>query len=235
MTATHANTPMKLVYFCARGRAEPVRLMLEFVGAPYEYEGIPTEVWPTPDGKQRFMASTPLGQLPILQDGDFSLCQSSAIYKYVARKVGLYGTNLKEDARVDEVAETAGDILFDIGTLFWDPRFAERRPEHRQTLRKKLGQVQDYFGRVAADPDHWILPDRYTLADVRMAYALETVMPLHPGLVEEFPRLHAAMLKFFNTDGVRQYVRSDRRCRTYTVALAAFGGKPEETHQFTDD
>ena len=235
MTATHANTPMKLVYFCARGRAEPVRLMLEFVGAPYEYEGIPTEVWPTPDGKQRFMASTPLGQLPILQDGDFSLCQSSAIYKYVARKVGLYGTNLKEDARVDEVAETAGDILFDIGTLFWDPRFAERRPEHRQTLRKKLGQVQDYFGRVAADPDHWILPDRYTLADVRMAYALETVMPLHPGLVEEFPRLHAAMLKFFNTDGVRQYVRSDRRCRTYAVALAAFGGKPEETHQFTDD
>ena len=67
MTTTSATTPMKLVYFCARGRAEPVRLMLELVGAPYEYEGIPTAVWPTPDGKQRFLASTPLGQLPILQ------------------------------------------------------------------------------------------------------------------------------------------------------------------------
>jgi glutathione S-transferase len=235
MTTTQTNTPMKLVYFCARGRAEPVRLMLELVGARYEYEGVPTEVWPTPEGKQRFLASTPLGQLPILHDGDFSLCQSSAIYKYVARKVGLYGTNLKEDARVDEVAETAGDILFDIGMLFWDPRFTERRPEHRQALRKKLGQVQDYFDRVAPDAHHWVLPGRYTLADVRMAYTLETVLPLHPGLVEEFPRLHGAMLRFFNTDGVRQYVRSDRRCRTYTVALATFGGKPEDTHQFTHD
>ena len=177
----------------------------------------------------------PRQKVPMLQDGDFSLCQSSAIYKYVARKIGLYGANLKEDARIDEVAETAGDILFDLGMLFWDPRFAERRPEHRQTLRKKLAQVQEYFERVAPDPEHWVLPGRYTLADVRMAYALETVLPLHPGLVEEFPRLHAAMLRFFSESGVRQYVRSDRRCRSYTVELATFGGKPEETHQFTGE
>lgn len=235
MTTSQANPPLKLVYFCARGRAEPVRLMLELAGVPYEYEGVPTKVWPTAEGKQRFLASTPLGQLPILHDGDFSLCQSTAIYKYVARKVGLYGTNLKEDARIDEVTETAGDILFDLGTLFWDPRFAERRPEHRQTLRKKLAQVQDYFERVAPDSAHWVLPGRYTLADVRMAYALETVLPLHPGLVEEFPRLHAAMLRFFSESGVRQYVRSDRRYRTYTVELATFGGRPEETHQFTGE
>lgn len=70
---------MKLVCFCARGRAEPVRLMLELVGAPYEYEAVPTEVWPTPEGKQRYLASTPLGQLPILPDGDFSRRQSSAM------------------------------------------------------------------------------------------------------------------------------------------------------------
>ena len=57
---------------------------------------------------------------------------------------------------------------------------------------------QPWIERVAPDPEHWVLPGRYTLADVRMAYALETVLPLHPGLVEEFPRLHAAMLRFFS-------------------------------------
>ncbi len=234
MSTSHTCTPLKLVYFAVRGRAEPVRLMLELTGVPYDYEEIPIAVWPTPSGKQRFLASTPLGQLPILQDGDFFLCQSAAIYKYVARRVGLYGATLQEDARIDEVTETAGDLLLDLGTLFWDPRFAERRTEHRPALRKKLEQLQDYFVRVGAGPAHWIQPGRYTLADVRMAYALESVMPLHPGLLEEFPRLHDAMQRFFSTDGVREYVRSDRRCRTYTVALASFGGKPEETHHFTD-
>lgn len=42
MTTPNANPPLKLVYFCARGRAEPVRLMLELAGVPYEYEGVPT-------------------------------------------------------------------------------------------------------------------------------------------------------------------------------------------------
>jgi glutathione S-transferase len=52
--------------------------------------------------------------------------------------------------------------------------------------------------------------------------------------VEGFPRLHHAMTSFFATGGVRDYVRSDRRCRTWTIRGATFAGKPEETHQFTD-
>lgn len=58
-------------------------------------------------------------------------------------------------------------------------------------------------GKPIADRARSALVERYALADVRMAYALETVMPLQPGLVEVYPHLHAAMLKFFNTAGVR--------------------------------
>jgi glutathione S-transferase len=65
-----------------------------------------------------------------------------------------------------------------------------------------------------------------------MAFMLETSLPMHLGLLERFPELHRATMAFFSADGVRDYVRSDRRCRTLTISLATFAGKPEETHQF---
>jgi glutathione S-transferase len=225
---------IKLTYFDVRGRIEPARLMLEMTGTPYDFEPIPVEVWPTPEGKQRFFSRTPLGQLPILEDGSLTLCQSQAIDRYLASKLGLYGSTPLQNARIDEVTETAGDLLLDLGLLFWDPRIHERRAEHRETLRAKLGHLQNYFQRVAVDAEHWIFHGRYTLADVRMSYALENTLVLHAGLLQEFPLLHHAMMSFFNLPGVRQFVRSDRRSRTYTVSMAPFAGKPEETHQFTE-
>lgn len=234
MEQTATNNRIKLTYFVARGRIEPTRLLLEMAGVPYDFDGIPAGVWRTPEGKERFLSRTPLGQLPLLEEGELVLCQSQAIDRYLARKLGLCGSTAVENARVDEVAETAGDLLMDLGLMCWDPRFAERRDEHRGQLGAKLEILEKYFSRVAPDAEHWVLPGKYTHGDVRMAYALENTLPMHPGLLQEYPKLHHAMLRFFDTDGVRQYVRSSRRPRTYTVAFAAFGGKPEETHHFTD-
>jgi glutathione S-transferase len=224
---------IKLSYFDVRGRVEPARLLLELAGAPHEFEAFTLETWMTPSGKERMLERTPFGQVPVLQDSAFSLCQSRAIYRYLARKLGLYGATPEEMARVDEVAETADEILLDVIKLFWNPQFAERRAEHREATGKKLDRLDRYFSRIGADAEHWVLPGRMTLADVEMAYALESMMPLHPGLLESFPRLHHAMTAFFAADGVRAYVRSDRRARIWTVPMAPFGGKPEETHQWT--
>jgi glutathione S-transferase len=194
---------------------------------------MPVDTWRTPGGgKERMLEWTPFGQVPVLQDGSFILCQSKAIYRYLARKLGLYGETLEQQGRVDEVSETADDILMGITTLFWDPQFAQRRVEHRDATGTKLELLDKYFARVGAGPEHWVLPAKYTLADVVMAFALETMLPLHPGLVEQFPRLHHAMKAFFATDRVRDYVRSGRRARTWTVVRATFGGKAEETHHW---
>lgn len=226
---------MKLTYFQVRGRAEPARLMMELAGLPYEYEGISMEVWMDPERKAPIADRTPLGQLPILEDGEFHLCHSLAINRYLARKLGLYGDTPEQTARVDEVAETADDILMkDMSLFHWNPEFNERRAEHREALGKKLERVDRYFERTAAGPEHWVLPGRFTMADVLMAYLLETTIPMHPGLLDGYPRLRRAMDAFFSADGVRQYVRSDRRPRTWTIHLAAFAGRPDQTHHFTD-
>lgn len=225
---------MKLTYFAARGRVEPARLMLELAGVPYEVESIPLETWMAPGYKESVQERTPFGQLPTLQDGAFSLCQSRAINRYLARKLGLYGETIEEQARVDEVAETADELFMDIALFHWNPEFHARREEHRETTRKKLELLDRYFHRTRADAERWVLPGRYTLGDVMMAYLLESTLKLHPGLVAELPALQHMMTAFFAADGVREYVRSDRRPRTWTVSMASFAGKPEETHHWTE-
>ncbi len=225
---------MKLIYFPVRGRMEPARLMLELCGARYEFEAIPQELWAEPEGKARFLRTTPFGQLPVLQDGAFVLCQSQAINRYVARKLKLFGETLEESARIDEVTETGNEMLLDIGTMCWNPRFHEIRAQHRADTARKLELLEQYFTRTSADAEHWVLPGRYTLADATMAFALESIWPLQPGLLDEFPKLKRAMQAFFAADGVRRYVRSERRFRTWTVPSAAFGGRPEETVHWSD-
>ena len=51
-----------------------------------------------------YLALNPNGVVPFLQDGDFSLGESAAILKYLARKCGsaAYPTDLQGRARVDE-------------------------------------------------------------------------------------------------------------------------------------
>lgn len=222
---------MKLIYFDARGRIEPARLMLELTKTPYEFEGIALEAWA--ETKIKMLERTPLGQLPLLEDGALSLCQSGTINRYLARKLGLAGDTAAEQLRVDEITEVGLDFIIQAALLNWNPHFAEERPKNRELTKMRLESLENYFGRTGTNAEFWITPGKYTLGDVIMAYALETIMPLHPGLVESFPKLHNMMNTFFSTDGVREYVRSDRRAKTWTVSMAFFAGKPEETHQWT--
>jgi glutathione S-transferase len=216
---------------------EPARLMLELAGAPYEVDFVALESWVAAESveKERALKHTPFGQLPLLEDGDLVLCQSQAINRYLARKLGLFGSTAEEQARIDEVAETAHEIFMDIAIFHWDPQFAARRPEHREAMTRKLQRLDAYFDRTSKDGLCWVLPGRPTLADAAMAFNLESILPLHPGLLETFPRLHRAVIAFFDQPGVREYVRGPRRPRTFTVSLASFAGKPEETHHWGPD
>ncbi|ACY18572.1 glutathione S-transferase family protein [Haliangium ochraceum] len=228
---------MKFTYFQVRGRAEPIRLMFALTGAEYEDDGVTFERWMGPEGKAKYSQLTPFGQLPTLEDDGLTLCQTGAISRYVAGKLGLYGETPAERARIDEVAETAFEIIQGTIRLIWNPQFADKRAEHRETTSKQLTALSAYFQRTRpateGDPVHWAIPGTFTMADAYMAFALENLIKLHPGLLSEFPELEKAMTAFFAADGVREYVRSERRCPTLGPPMVQFGGKPEESHTWT--
>ncbi len=71
---------MKL-YWCPNTRANRVVWMLEELGVPYET--VYVDIFKPGRGAE-FLAASPLGKVPALEDGDVRMCDSSAICLYLA-------------------------------------------------------------------------------------------------------------------------------------------------------
>ena len=85
-------------YFPFHVRADPVRAVLDFVGADWKDNTIPMAEWPA------HKASMPNGQMPCLELADGTkLGESTAIAVYVARKNGLYPADAMDAYKVDEM------------------------------------------------------------------------------------------------------------------------------------
>src|SRR3954452_23329236 len=64
------------------GHAHRVALLLKMLGLPYQWKEANAQARRTPE----FLALNPLGQVPVLQDGDAVLADSNAILVYLARR-----------------------------------------------------------------------------------------------------------------------------------------------------
>ena len=84
---------LKLVYFDARGAAEPARWAFAYGGQDYEDVRVAPDAWPA------MKATTPFGQLPYLEVDGKPLAQSAAIARFAARKNGLTGKDDFENAQ----------------------------------------------------------------------------------------------------------------------------------------
>ena len=74
------------------GHAHRVELLLRMLGLPYRYVVAPAAVRNTP----AFLTLNPLGQIPVLQDGDVTLADSNAILVYLAKRYAPDGQWLPE-------------------------------------------------------------------------------------------------------------------------------------------
>ena len=74
----------KVHYFNSRGAAECIRQILVVAGQDFEDVRVNQEDWP------QLKASTPFGQMPILEEDGKKLGQSIAIARYLARKYSEY-------------------------------------------------------------------------------------------------------------------------------------------------
>jgi len=95
------------------GHVHRVALLLRTLGVPYRFVDAPRAVRSTP----AFLALNPLGQIPVLQDGDLVLADSNAILVYLARRYDAAGTWLPTDplgqARVQRfLSLAAGEVAF---------------------------------------------------------------------------------------------------------------------------
>jgi glutathione S-transferase len=210
-----------LTYFAVRGRAEPVRVMLEDLGVEYDERRVTMDEWPAVKPTLMF------GQLPTYRQGEVFIDQSHAIYRYLARKHALYGDNERERIRCDVVEEAFVDAQNSIGGFCWRPDFAEQRATYEET---QLPMLLDKLQRLL-DLNHggrrWWVGERPSYVDFLAWHTLEYVRALSPRNLERFERLKAAKLRLEARPGVAAYLKSVRRPATLTVHVAPFGGTPE--------
>jgi glutathione S-transferase len=93
---------MKLYYHPVSTTSRPVVLFATESGIELDYEIV--DLFTGAQYQPEYAAINPSRQVPVLEDGDFRLTESSAILKYLADKIGsaAYPSDLRKRARVNE-------------------------------------------------------------------------------------------------------------------------------------
>ncbi len=137
---------MKLHFHPVSTASRPVVMFM--ADANISYEPVVIDIMAGAHTKPPFITMNPSGLLPVLEDGDFVLTESSAILKYLADKVDspAYPKDLKKRAKVNEVMDWFNTQLYREWAyhLAYPQLFPHhvRQPEAAQTATLEWGKTQ---------------------------------------------------------------------------------------------
>ncbi|MES2106467.1 MAG: glutathione S-transferase [Pseudomonadota bacterium] len=164
------------------GHSHRVELLLSMLGIPYRF----VEAMAPQRKSEEFRKLNPLGQIPVLQDGELVLCDSNAILVYLVKRYAPDSQWLSDDPVIAAQIQrwfsiAAGEIKYGPGTarmaLQWgmpgDPVFAAEIANHLLRFMDKH-----------LDGRQYLAADHATLADLAcypyIAHAPEGRIPLEP-------------------------------------------------------
>jgi glutathione S-transferase len=145
-------------------------------------KGIALDLRPTriADGDPDFRAASPFGKMPAFADGDYKLCDSSAIVHYLDAKQPeppLIPADPKLRGKAVWFDEFADTILFDCGRkIFFNrivaPFFMGRPGDEAAAAtaeQDELPPILDYLETVAPEGEGFLLGEAISLADIAVA------------------------------------------------------------------
>ncbi|XP_071523420.1 glutathione S-transferase Mu 4-like [Panulirus ornatus] len=138
-----------LGYWNIRGLAQPIRLLLEYVGT--EFEDKYYECGPAPDYNKscwfdtKFSFGFDFPNLPYYIDGDVKVTQSNAILRYIARKHGMCGKTEEEMIRVDILENQAMDFRNGFVRLCY-LEYNVKKQQYLDALPKTIKLFSDFLG-----------------------------------------------------------------------------------------
>lgn len=216
------SKPYELQYFSARGRPEPIRLLLTLAGQGFDDTYLYGE-WPARK------AGTPLGQLPVLIErnatGDRAIPQSGAILRHLARKHGFYGANLDENLKCDIAIDTAIDAGGALTPLLMGPNrgkdvaalnkhFDEIWPTHAGRLAKILGDQPFFAG------------SKPTAGDMVAFNAIDLHRIIDPRCLDAFPTLASFYSRVAELPALIDYLTNRKPTEIAQLAAVRATGQP---------
>lgn len=182
------------------GHAHRVEALLNQLGLPYGYVNAPADVRKTPE----FLALNPLGQIPVLVDGDTVLCDSTAILIYLIEQYAPDSAWLPRDPRTR--AEVQRWLSIASAEVRFGPAMARavrqwNMPGH---LESALAVAERLFRFMDAhlETRSFLATDHPTLADLAchayVAHAPEGGLDLTP-----YPHIRAWLARVAEIPGFR--------------------------------
>jgi glutathione S-transferase len=163
------------IYGVPRSRTVRVLWLAEELGIPYE--NIPQTMQNGANRQPEFMAITPNGRLPAIEDNGFKLSESLAINLYLAKKAGkFYPSSPEQEAlswqwsmwTVFEVDKQTTDWANHDHVLPPEKRDPAKLKDVREAMELPLGVLQ----KVLSKQDYLVTPDAFSVADLNVASAL---------------------------------------------------------------
>lgn len=235
VTKAFGKGPVKLYYWPAAGKASLIRLMLADAGIEWEdvmWEKDGQKSFPVySGGTEKFVelfgdpnytkfceecrekGKSLTNNLPMLEINGKFYTESTAIYKLVARKVGLYPRTIEDAYVVDNIMGLREDA-FSLSYKAW---FGQSKKEDfiNVEIPKNIGN----FERLLGDNDYFV-PGKLTLADIQVFDLLHFFYKnFVPTVLEAFPKLAAHYERISNRPNIKKWLASDRCAAIDVVPL----------------
>jgi len=184
----HPHHTYKLVYFNGRGRGETTRLLFAEAQQKYTDERFDFKDWPTRK------ATTPYGQVPVLEVDGKQLAQRSAIENFVARKLNLHGGNDFEQAKVHEITEACADVFNPFVRSASNKDEAAKKSGleefFKTTLPTNAGALEAVL-KSNGGGDGYFVGHNVTLADIRFYADFAAILGANATALDATPKLKA--------------------------------------------
>lgn len=166
---------IKLTYFDAPGRAEPLRIALRMAGLAFEdhrlnYGGF---------GAAKASGALPLGSVPVLEIDGVAYVQTGAMLRWAGRAGGAALYPAEADAAL--VVDSALDCFNDTLSAALVPSMFERDPERKLAMRAEVvaGPMKRVFtyaeGLVARSGGPFVAGAALSIADLVIALQIDAI------------------------------------------------------------
>jgi glutathione S-transferase len=171
------------------GHTHRVELLLETLGLPYRYVETPGKDLASPE----FRALNPLGQVPVLRDGDLTLADSNAILVYLVRRYAPDSQWLPSDAV--GAARVQRWLSIAAGEIRYGPASARaiallNRPQDPKPAIAIAERIFAFMEAELARGTAFLAADHPTIADLA-CYAYTARAPEGDVSLEPYPNLRA--------------------------------------------
>jgi len=174
------------LYHCADARSLRPLWALEEMGLKYELVLLP---FPPRVRAKEYLAINPLGTIPYFEDGAARMTESSGICAYLAERYGP--TPLRVGPEEPAFAAYLNWLFFSDATLTFPQtlvlRYTQLEPPERRLPQAADDYAKWFGGRLRAvdaalaEGREFLVADRFTMADIAIAYALhlaDTLVPI---------------------------------------------------------